>query len=88
MVPHVSTLDLLIAISNTALNSKGAIAFPCLKPLLTLNSEDKCLPILTLAYISGFKILHNLISFFLNLVNAFHSIFCFSIWGHMLLENR
>jgi len=56
MFPYVSTLDLLIALSNTVLNS--------LKPLLTLNSEDKCLPILTTPYISVFKILHNLNSFF------------------------
>jgi len=59
MVPHVSMLDLIIAVSNAILNSKGAIASPCLKPLLTLNSEDRCLPVLTLAYISLFKILPN-----------------------------
>ena len=47
MVPHVSTFDLLIAISNTILNSKGAIASLCLNTLLTLNSEDECLPVLT-----------------------------------------
>jgi len=39
-VPQVSTLDLKTAISTSILNSKGAIASPCLKPLLTLNSED------------------------------------------------
>ena len=65
MIPHVSTLDLLIAISSTVLNSKEAIASPCLKPSLTLNSKDKYLPILTLAYISVFKIPHSLTSFFL-----------------------
>ena len=42
MIPHVSTLDLIIAISNITFNSN-------LKPLLTLNSGDKCLPILNLA---------------------------------------
>jgi len=46
------------------LDSKGAIASPCLKPLLTSNSEDKCLPILTLPYISLCKILHKLTSSF------------------------
>jgi hypothetical protein len=35
IVPQVYTLDLQTAISNSILNSKGAIAFPCLKPLLT-----------------------------------------------------
>jgi hypothetical protein len=64
MVPFVTTLDLLIAISNTTLNSNGEIASPCLKPLLTLNLEDKCLPILTIAYTSLFKILQGLTSFF------------------------
>ena len=61
-----NTLDLLIAISNTILNNKGAIASPVLKPFffLTLNSENECLPILTLEYISLFKILHNLTNFF------------------------
>jgi len=48
MVPHVSKLDLIIAISNTILNSKGATASPLLSTLLTLNSEDKCLPVLTI----------------------------------------
>ena len=42
MVPQITTLDLLTAISNSILNSTGAIAYPCLKPLLTLNLEDKC----------------------------------------------
>jgi len=46
-----SFLDLSTAISSTTLNSKGVIASPVLKPLLTLNTEDKCSPILTLAYI-------------------------------------
>jgi hypothetical protein len=64
MVPRVSTLDLLIAVSNTTLNNKGAIASHYLQPLLTLHSEDKCLPILTLTYISLFLILHELIYFF------------------------
>jgi hypothetical protein len=32
--------------------------------LLTLNLEDICLPILTSAYISLFKILHDLTNFF------------------------
>jgi hypothetical protein len=50
MVPHVSTLNLLIAISNTTLNSKGKTAFPCPKPLLTLNSKDACVSVLNLAY--------------------------------------
>jgi len=49
-VPHISTLDLLIAISNTTLNRKRAIASHCLKILLNLNSDDKYLPILTLAH--------------------------------------
>jgi hypothetical protein len=56
MVPYVSALD-LIADSNTTLNSNGAIASSCHKPLLTLNLENKCLPILTLASISLLKIL-------------------------------
>jgi hypothetical protein len=47
MVPQISNFHLPIAISNTILNSKTATASPCLKPLLTLNAEDKCLPILT-----------------------------------------
>ena len=47
MVPRVSNFHLPIAISNTILNSKTAIASACLKPLLTLNAEDECLPILT-----------------------------------------
>ena len=64
MVPQVATLDLLIAVSNNILSSTEAIAYPCLKPLLTLNLEDKCLPTLTSAYISLFKILHNLTNFF------------------------
>jgi hypothetical protein len=63
MVPQVSALDLLIAISNTILNSKRAICSPYVKPLSTLNLEDKCLSILILAYISLFKILHNLTKF-------------------------
>ena len=54
MVPHVSALQLLIAISNTTLHNKGAIASPGLKPLLTLNSKAKCLPLLNLAHISLF----------------------------------
>jgi len=41
IVPIVSTLDLLIAISNTTLNSRGATASPCLKHFLSLNAEDK-----------------------------------------------
>jgi hypothetical protein len=48
MDPHVSTLHLLVAVSNSIFNSNVAISSPCLKPLLTLNSEDKCLQILTL----------------------------------------
>jgi hypothetical protein len=63
MGPQVSTLDLLIAIPNTSLNSKGTNASFCLKPLLTLNLDDKCSPILTLAYISLYKILHKLTTF-------------------------
>jgi hypothetical protein len=63
MLPPVSTLGILIAIYNTKLNSKGPIASPYLKPLLTLNPEGKCLPILNLAYISSLKILHNLTFF-------------------------
>jgi len=59
----VYTSDLLIAISNTTLNSKGAIVSRCLKPLFTLNLDDKCLPVLTSAHISLFKILHNLTNF-------------------------
>ena len=58
MVPHVSTSD-LIAFSSTTVNSAGAAESPCLKPMLSLSSEDKCSPVLTLAYISLFKILHN-----------------------------
>ena len=78
VVPRVSTLYLLMANSNAILNSKRAIASPCLKPLLTLNSADKCSPILTLAYISLFKVLQNLTNFLGNLVYAFHSTFPFS----------
>ena len=63
MGPHVSTLDLLIAVPNTTLNSKGAIASYSLKHLLSLNLEDKCLPILNLAYISLFTIRHKLTTF-------------------------
>ena len=63
MVPCVFTLDFQIAVPNTTSNSTGAIAPPCLKSLLIFNSEDKCSLILTLAYTSLFKILHNLISF-------------------------
>ena len=63
MVPWVSTSNLLIPIYNNMLNSKGAIASPCLKPVLTLNSKYKCLPVLTLASISLLKILHNLTIF-------------------------
>jgi len=63
MGPHVSTLDLLIATPNASLNSIGAMASSCLKPLLTLNFDDKGLPVLTLAYISLFKILHKLTTF-------------------------
>jgi len=61
--PCVFTLDLKISISNTTFNSKGVRASPCVKPLFTLNSEDKCLPILTLHYISLFKVPHNLTNF-------------------------
>jgi len=43
---EVSKLDLLVAISSTILNGKGAIVSPCLNPLFTLNTEDTCLPIL------------------------------------------
>ena len=63
MVPCVCTLDFLIAVSSTTLNSKGAIESPRRKRLLTLNSEGKYLPILTLAYISLFKIQNNLNNF-------------------------
>ena len=63
MDSRVSTLDLLIGVSKTTLNSKGVITSPCLKPLLTLHSEDSCLHILTLACISLFKNLHNLTNF-------------------------
>ena len=75
---------------DTALNSKGALAAPCFKPLLTLNSEDECLPILTLAHISLFKIMHNSTNFFFseNLVYAFHSTLPFSTQRHKLLENQ
>ena len=76
-------LDLLIAISNTILNSIAAIAYPRLKPLLTLNLEYKCLPILTSAYISLFEILHNLTNFLgeailciLHHTNFLHSVIC------------
>jgi hypothetical protein len=61
--PCVFTLDLTTAISNTTFNSKGVRASPHLKPLLTLNSKDKHLPILTLPYISLFEVLHNLTNF-------------------------
>ena len=60
MVPHVLTLDLLISLSNTTSNSKGATAFPCLKPLSTLNADNKSLPIFNLAYISLLEMLHKL----------------------------
>jgi hypothetical protein len=63
MVFQVTTFYLIIAVSKTTLNSKGVIASPCQKQLLTLYSEDSCLPILTLAYISLFKNLHNLTNF-------------------------
>lgn len=46
------------------LNSKEAIASHCLKTLSTSNSDDKCLQILTLAYISLLIILDNLANFF------------------------
>ena len=90
MVLCVSTVNILIAVSNTTLNSKRSITSPCLSPLLTLNSQDKCLPILTLAYISLFKILPNL-TFFLwggGLVYTFDSIFSFSLQCHMVPENQ
>jgi len=61
VVPSVSSFGLLIAVSKTTLNSKGAIASPCLRALLTLNSGTKCLQILTLTL---FKILHRLTFFF------------------------
>jgi hypothetical protein len=47
MVSSLSVLNLPIVISNNTFNSKGAIASPSLKPLLTLNAEEKCIPILT-----------------------------------------
>ena len=46
-----SFLDVSPAISNNTLKTKGMSASPGLKHLLTLNTEDKCSPILTLAYI-------------------------------------
>ena len=89
MVVCFSTVKIVIAIFNTTLNSKGSIASPCLGTLLTLNSQDKCLPILTLAYISLFEILPNLTIFWGgNLVYAFHSIFPFSLQCRMVLENQ
>lgn len=60
MVRNVSTFGLLIAVSKTTLNSKRSIVSPCLKALLTLNSDVKCLQILTLTL---FKILHRLTVF-------------------------
>ena len=42
------------------LKDKGSTASPYLYPLFALNSGYKCLPILTLAFISIFKILHYL----------------------------
>jgi hypothetical protein len=56
--------------------------------MLTLNSEDKFLPVLTLAYISLLKILHNLTNFLENLVYAFHPMFAFSVQCRILLENQ
>jgi hypothetical protein len=60
MVPIVSTFGPVIAASKTTLNSIGAVASPCLKALLTLNSDVKCLQILALTL---FKILHRLTVF-------------------------
>jgi hypothetical protein len=83
----VCTLDFLIPISSTTLNSKGAAASPFLRPLLTLSLEDKCLPVLTLTYISVFAVLHKLTNFLGgDLVYAFHSIFPFSIQCHSCLK--
>jgi len=62
MFSRVSTLYLLIAVSNTVLSTKRTIASPYLY-LLTSNSEDICLPLVTLAYISIFIILDNFTQF-------------------------
>ena len=62
--PQVPTSDHQIAVSNNISKSKGIIASPYLKPLLTIKFEDKCLPVLTMAHISIFKILYNLTNFF------------------------
>jgi len=90
MFPRVSNLDLIVAISNTILNCKGTTASLCLNPLFTLNTEDKCLPILTLVYNTLFKILHNLTIWGGRefLVYEFDSIFPFSLQCYMLLENQ
>jgi len=53
----------LIAVSSTTINNKGANASPSLKPTLIIYSENKCLPILTLQYISLFKIQKKFTSF-------------------------
>jgi hypothetical protein len=70
------------------LNSKRAIASPCLKTLLTLNSEDKCLPILTLEYIYLFFFNFAQFKYFFTLLDAFQSILHFSTQCHMLLQNQ
>jgi len=72
---------------KTILNSEGTTASPCLKPLVTLNSKDKWLPILTLTYSSLFKILHNL-TYFFEKRSLSIPIFPFSIECHMLLQNQ
>jgi hypothetical protein len=63
MITQASTSDLPVTMSYTILSSQGIIASPCLKSLLTSNSEDKCLLILNLAYILFCKILHHLTYF-------------------------
>jgi len=88
MVPLVSALDLPIAVPSTALNSKGAIASPSLKPLLNLHSEDKCLPVLTLAYIPLFKILHSVANLFVNSSLCISLHIAFSIQCHLLFEKQ
>ena len=88
MIPRVSTLDLLIAISSTLLSRKGAISFSCLKHLLTSISENKSSPVLNLAYFSLCKILQNLTIFLRSPLYSYHSIFPFFLQCHMLIENQ
>jgi hypothetical protein len=52
-----------MAYSKAKLNSSGDKASPCFRPFWIGKLSDKCLPILTLLYVSFKHILINLTSF-------------------------